>query len=76
MKKLLILAILALTTVTASASYYNPLNSPAYDAGYSRGIIAGQKGELESFVYTGDTFYNTGYSDGYEDGYKASVNRW
>lgn len=76
MKKLLILAMLALTTVTASASYNNPYNKPSYDAGYSRGMVAGQRGDFESTVSTGDPFYNSGYSDGYEDGSRARESRW
>ena len=76
MKKLLILAMLVLTTVTASAYYNNPYNSSSYDAGYSRGMVAGQRGEFESSVYTGDPYYNSGYRDGYEDGRQARGSRW
>ena len=76
MKKLLILAMLALTTVTASASYNNYYNKPEYDAGYSRGVVAGQQGSYQSQVYTENMYYNNGYSDGYEDGQQARNARY
>lgn len=68
MKKLLLVTLLLLgMATTASASYYNPMHSADYDAGYARGTLAAQHhGEL-GFTMDGSLEYQKGYKDGYAD---------